>query len=129
MLAITCNQCHRSAYAECEMAPAGQRCGKDDCAHNDPDSAFDGMQPDCRCCPEDHHHGQAANACAGSHGACKLVDCQVVTPLGEPCPGQHCGLGVADCTVCRPLTITILPGSVQPPQAPAALMHHVSGIA
>jgi hypothetical protein len=62
MLAITCDGCHRTAYAECEAAPAGGRaCGQDGCAHSDPDAAFDVLQPGCGCCGEDHHHGAAAN--------------------------------------------------------------------
>lgn len=61
MLAISCDQCHRAAYAECEMAPSGGRCGKDNCPHTDPDATFDRLQPDCSCCEVDHHHGQAAN--------------------------------------------------------------------
>lgn len=52
----------------------------------DPDGALD-----CGCCPQDHHHGEAANACPGH-------------------PGKH-GKGVPGCTVCRPLTITALAGT------------------
>jgi hypothetical protein len=112
MLAISCNQCHRTHYAECEMAPQAMRCGKPDCPHTDPDAAFDlGAGSACSCCPQDHHHGKAANNCAGGHGGCAVVDCAVLTPVGEPCPGGHCGLGIDGCTVCRPLTITVVPGS------------------
>lgn len=54
----------------------------------DPDAALQ-----CGCCPLDHHHGHAANACACN---------------GDP------GLdpGHEDCTVCRPITITPLPGTI-----------------
>ena len=56
---------------------------------SDPDGALS-----CACCPEDHHHGQAAAACPQTH------------------PGP-CALGVDGCTVCRPLTIVALPDTVQ----------------
>ena len=99
------------------------RCGKPDCAHSTPGLTFDALQPDCRCCPEDHDHDAAA-ACDGGHGTCKAIDCAVVTPLGEPCPGDHCGLEQDGCNVCRPLTITIVPGSNMPS---VANMRHVAG--
>lgn len=83
----------------------------------------DGLDPDgqlaCGCCPLDHHHGLAANACPGAEGshpgaACPAPEnCIARTPLGRPCPGEHCGLGVEGCTVCRPITITLMAGSVQ----------------
>jgi hypothetical protein len=74
----------------------------------------------CGCCTENHHHGQAASACPGKGGnhpgaECPHPDpvaCTVLTPEGEECPGGHCGLGIPGCSVCRPLTITLLPGSV-----------------
>jgi len=75
----------------------------------DPDVALS-----CRCCPKDHHHGVAANACPGADlnhpdVVCSHPDggqaCNVVTPLGSNCPGGHCGAGVDGCTVCRPVNI------------------------
>ena len=104
MLHIQCNQCGR-------WVVAGPEAGAD------PDSALA-----CGCCPADHNHGQAANACPGAGlnhpGApCPHPDggrgraCNVATPLGEDCPGGHCGLGVEGCAVCRPITITLLAGS------------------
>lgn len=54
----------------------------------DPDGALG-----CGCCPEDHHHGQAAAACPRTHEG-------------------PCALGTAGCTVCRPLTIVALPDTV-----------------
>jgi hypothetical protein len=85
----------------------GQTAETDSCA--DPDGAFDADPgTDCRCCPEDHHHGMAAAACPQAHedAACGVgPDCLVHTPAGEDCPGGHCGPGVDGCTVCRPLII------------------------
>jgi hypothetical protein len=43
----------------------------------------------CKCCPDDHDHGAAANACPGAGG------------IGHN--GTPCGVGVPGCTVCRPL--------------------------
>ena len=91
----------------------------------DPDAALS-CPPGSGCCEEDHHHGRAANSCPGGHGACPVPDsCPVwlgmqphlpESPLKDtsagPCPGGHCGAGVSGCVVCRPVTITLLPGSV-----------------
>jgi hypothetical protein len=77
----------------------------------DPDAALE-----CNCCTLNHHHGQAANGCAGAGGnhvgqPCHMpdngMDCVVFTEPGEDCPGQHCGPGVPGCSVCRPITITL----------------------
>lgn len=95
MLRVQCNQCGTTAWTD---------------NGDDPDSALS-----CGCCTQDHHHGQAANACPGaglnhSGAPCPHGDpqaCTMVTPAGEDCPGSHCGLGVPDCTVCRPVTITV----------------------
>jgi len=86
---------------------------------SDPDSALK-----CGCCPVDHHHGQAANACTGADGSghpgepCHHpdggLDCVARTPAGELCSGGHCGPGVSGCGVCRPITITPLSSAVQP---------------
>lgn len=91
----------------------------------------------CGCCPLDHHHGQAANACPGGHDAepCPHPDpkaCGVhlsgpgngadCDPAGhgdgscpahaDGCQGGHCGKGVNGCTVCRPLILSLPPASV-----------------
>lgn len=111
MLHIECQGCRTSTYTE-------------DGA--DPDAALV-CAPGSGCCGQDHHHGQAASACKGGHGACPTPDnCPVwlgVQPhlensnardLGAgPCEGGHCGLGVKNCSVCRPLKITVIPGSVR----------------
>ena len=56
-----------------------------------------GADPDselvCACCPEDHHHGEAANSCPRTHDG-------------------DCGKDVDGCTVCRPLVITLPRGSI-----------------
>jgi hypothetical protein len=47
---------------------------------------------ECGCCPEDHHHGQAAAACPQTHEG--------------PCwQGPQSGPKPDGCTVCRPLII------------------------
>jgi hypothetical protein len=88
---VQCNQCRASA----QITRA-----------RDPDSAVQ-----CGCCPQAHHHGQAANACPGGHGPCPTPDHCPVHNAPGPCPGGHCGLGVPGCTVCRPVTITALSGT------------------
>lgn len=65
------------------------QCGAETIALGDP---FGTDPPGCHCCPEDHNHDEAANACPGDHKG-------------------DCGLGVDGCTVCRPLTITFLGGA------------------
>jgi hypothetical protein len=87
--------------------------------------------PGYGCCQEDHHHGEAANACPGGHGEC-LTPAACATwhggmgqPEDTPCPGGHCGMGVDGCTVCRPLTITIL--APQPGERPATTPLSVAG--
>jgi hypothetical protein len=100
--------------------------------HANPDRVIN-----CGCCPIDHDHAAAANACPGGHdgqpcphdaGACPMwkgvqaavasaghTPEKVAQTLGVPvevlqgdCPGGHCAKGVDGCTVCRPLTITLL---------------------
>jgi hypothetical protein len=61
MLHVQCWKCQAMAFTE---------------NHADPDSAVE-----CACCPQDHHHGNAASADLSK----------------KPC---------------RPLTITVVPGSV-----------------
>jgi hypothetical protein len=128
VLHIECLGCHKSAYLECEMVPVADgrmSCGRADCAHLDPDAAFDAAA-DCSCCTAGHHHGLNANSCAGGHDPCPSPgDCPVWlgmqphrenSPLRDTsagsCPGGHCGPGVPGCGVCRPLKITVMPGSV-----------------
>jgi hypothetical protein len=48
----------------------------------------------CGCCPADHSHDAAANACDQAHEG-------------------DCAKGVAGCSVCRPVIITAMPGSGQ----------------
>ncbi len=102
MLRVQCNQCGKSAYTDNVL---------------DPDSALA-----CDCCPQQHDHAAAANACIGagvSHAGTPCPDsspaaCTVVTPEGEDCPGGHCGLGVDGCAVCRPVTITVYVAEMNP---------------
>jgi len=62
----------------------------------DPSKAYDALAcpENSACCKSDHDCGEAANACPGGH------------------PDGRCGYGVDGCTVCHPLTITVIPGSV-----------------
>lgn len=88
LIKVVCNQCGAKAYTE---------------NGDDPDGALV-----CACCPQDHNHGHAANACPGNHegAACPAsMTCIVLTPEGEECPGGHCALGVPGCLVCRPATL------------------------
>lgn len=102
MIHIQCKQCGK-------WSVFGPEAGAD------PDAALQ-----CGCCPLNHHHGQAANACPGAginHTGADCPEnepenCTVLTPVGVDCPGGHCGLGVSGCTVCRPITITLLAGVV-----------------
>lgn len=88
------------------------------------------------CCTEPHSHDAAANSCPDialdlgkRHGGAPCPDpgsCTLwrnsqagahreLREAGKPvpsCPGGHCGPGVPGCTVCRPVTITVVPGSV-----------------
>lgn len=102
----------------------------------------------CGCCTRTdpatgqiHHHGRAAEACAGNNGtghpgapcphpnpkACTAVshpappgDGEGIPPgtpgirgAGEDCPGGHCGVGVDGCTVCRPIIHFATAGDVR----------------
>lgn len=100
MLQVQCNQCGVKGFTD---------------TGDDPDIIVS-----CSCCPQDHHHGQAASACPGivsgeghPDAACPHPDptaCTVASPEGVMCPGGHCGVGVDGCTVCRPITITVMGG-------------------
>ena len=103
--------CHVSAYVESAA---------------DPDSVVTCTGDSPACCSQDHHHGDAASACPGGHGACPtpdkcpvwlgtqphLPDSNVRDTSAGPCPGGHCGAGVAGCNVCRSIKITLMPGSM-----------------
>jgi len=55
----------------------------------------------CGCCPEDHHHGEAAAACPRTHdGPCWNPPAVKDRPDG--------------CTVCRPLLILPVTGTINP---------------
>jgi hypothetical protein len=86
----------------------------------------DSSSPDaaltCSCCPEQHDHAAAANACPGSHPPCPDTESCVFHGLeeGHPRTGDgalagHCWTGYGTkpdgCTVCRPVAITGLRGS------------------
>jgi hypothetical protein len=94
MLHVQCPGCLTSAYLECTCPPghvdaAGAH--QDGCTHADVDAAVR-CPEGSSCCQEDHHHGQAANACPADHdGACHVDN--------------------PDCAVCRPLVITVMPGT------------------
>jgi hypothetical protein len=102
MLHVQCRGCQTSAYVDCSC-PEGHdphvRGHHDACAFGDLDSQVT-CPEDSNCCQENHNHGQEANACLAEHD--------------EPC-----GLDAPGCTVCRPLTITVMPGSIA--------MHHTLG--
>jgi hypothetical protein len=92
-LLVQCNGCKTSRVVDCiGCTPDGHLVG---CPVADLDAAVV-CAPGSGCCPEDHHHGQAANACPGI-----------------PDPDHECGVDNPECTVCRPITITFLPGSTR----------------
>lgn len=91
---VKCNQCDANATLTGPM--------------KDPDGAVV-----CGCCPEDHDHAAAANACPGGHDGQPCPLPAGACSAGEACQGGHCGLGVAGCTVCRPVTITALGDSAR----------------
>ena len=147
MLQVTCKGCSSAAYVDCtcELIVPGAKppdghhvlCPMTDLGSNVL------CDEDGDCCQESHSHTEAANACpgiiAGHPGApCPDADkarCLTysggysaapdlapearVRRLGK-CPGGHCGFGVEGCTICRPVTITLLPGSVNLSPAPGA---------
>ena len=98
MLHISCKGCHAWTVTEDVRAP---------------NAALT-----CPCCPLDHDHDAAANACPGSHPPCPDGDTCVYSAAegGHP-PGGHCWTGYGTkpdgCTVCRPIVITGLPGSTR----------------
>jgi len=135
---VQCLGCHTSAYVDCACPAelAGLPVHMTGCPVLDLDAQLV-CPPESDCCKEDHHHGQAANACPGGHdecpapAACKLhasvkrhhlavAAADPDLPTGvlpdhvpEECPGGHCDVRLDDCTVCRPLVITAMPGSAQ----------------
>ena len=147
MLQVTCKQCSATAYVDCtcEIIAPGTKppdghlalCPLTDLGSNvlcDPESG---------CCQESHSHDAAANACpgivagghpgapcpdegkrclvySGGHSAARDLDPEVRVRRAGKCPGGHCGPGVEGCTICRPVTITLLPGSVNLTPAPGA---------
>ena len=138
MLMLQCPGCMTQAFTDCTCPPghtANTGRHHPECSHSNLDA-----QLSCSCCPVDHDHGAAANACPGDHAgaACPdAADCRIWKgaiadafspgytgdhPLmaghdpGDPvpdCPGGHCHKDVPGCTVCRPMVITLLPGSTE----------------
>lgn len=92
MIHVQCPGCGTSAHVNCIPG-----CEQVEGAHLDkcPGADLDSLVQ-CGCCKQDHHHGAAANACAGRHAG-------------------DCGPGTDGCTVCRPLIITMLPGTTLQP--------------
>jgi len=74
VLQVTCKQCLSSAYV------------------TDGRDVHETLE--CGCCPEDHHHGQAAGACPKEHDG----------PCWNPPPGPAAERPDG-CTVCRPLLV------------------------
>lgn len=135
---LQCNGCGSQVFTDCACPPghdaAAAGAHHDSCPHSDLDG-----QLACRCCPENHDHAAAANACPGGHDDapcpeprdCRLwknatVDARhplyegghpLLAPghrKGDPvpdCPGGHCHKDVPGCAICRPVTITVIPGS------------------
>jgi hypothetical protein len=99
VLLIECNSpgCHGRAFADCLPGCADVAGAHlDGCPVADLDALVTCPDPAATgCCTADHHHGQAANACPGI-----------------PDDAHACGKDNPACTVCRPVTITVMPGSV-----------------
>jgi hypothetical protein len=146
MLHILCPGCLTSAYIDCACPPgwdpvtrghvtaaiaaiavAAAGAPVAPCPAGDLDAAIT-CPPGSPCCQEDHHHGEAANACPGGHADCPepgtcLVwkrtqasvhpDEPLPRHLAGDCPGGHCHKDLPDCTACRPLIITMVPGSTE----------------
>jgi hypothetical protein len=118
-LLLSCDNCKATSVVSCSGCPPEGHLGPpeghlDICPFKDLGAALS-CRPGSGCCPEDHSHDGAANACPGAGtghpgAACPAAaaDCIAVTPRGEPCPGGHCARGVPGCTVCRPITVTVL---------------------
>ena len=143
MFQVTCKGCSATAYVDCtcppETKPAGGHhplCPLTDLGSNvlcDPDSG---------CCQAEHSHDLNAMSCpgitagghpgapcpaagrclvhSGGHSAARDLGPEVQVRRSGKCPGGHCGFGVEGCTICRPVTITLLPGSVNLTPAPGA---------
>lgn len=132
MIQVQCPGCMSQVFLDCTCPPghaANVGAHHPECSHASIDA-----QLNCRCCPQDHDHAAAANACPGGHGSCPDAgrDCRTwrgiiadalnpaVGPESHPafegseipdCPGGHCHKDIPDCTVCRPLIITVMPGT------------------
>ncbi len=62
----------------------------------------------CKCCEEDHHHGENANSCHGADAGHVIGDRTL--QCSEVSPEERLMVG---CTVCRSITITGMPGTLQ----------------
>jgi hypothetical protein len=119
-LHIQCQGCLTWEIVDC-ICPPGLGAHVSACPVDDLDAQVNCAGPlSANCCKVAHNHGKAANACLGDHAEapCSSGDpakCSVWanTEGDGDCPGGHCGVGVDGCTVCRPITITVLAGSVQ----------------
>jgi hypothetical protein len=148
MLHVQCRGCLTSAYLDCHCELLGHDlAGVGAHAAGCPFADL-GAQvvcpPGSPCCKQDHSHDATANACPQNHGTapcpnpgrCETweqqkrdvvnldpdVHGQLKASLAHitgDCPGGHCGFGVPGCTVCRPVTVTVMPGSVHLKQAGA----------
>lgn len=139
MLRVSCNGCGTAAYVDCLCSSLGQNpselgyhhatCGFSDLGANVT------CPPGSGCCDGSAHpgvsHDAAANACPqidmGTHGPCpEPASCKswygmhdhryvhITEGVAPPdCPGGHCHKDIPDCTICRPVTIEVLPGTVQ----------------
>lgn len=139
MLRVSCNGCGTAAYAECACPalghdPRATLHHDDDCPMHDLGATVV-CPPGSGCCDGSSHpgvsHDAAANLCPqigkGTHGACpEPATCKSWYGMNDhryqhivngvappPCPGGHCHKDLPDCTICRPVTIEVLPGSVQ----------------
>lgn len=143
MLQVTCKKCQASAYVDCTCPPASKPAGGHHpfCALTDLGSNVQ-CDPDSGCCQKSHSHDAAANACpgiaagghpgapcpdegsrclvySGGHSAAQDLAPEARVRRAGKCTGGHCGPGVTGCTICRPVTITLLPGSVNLTPAPS----------
>ena len=115
-LHVSCDGCSTWSIVDCTCPPGigGHFVG---CPYVSLDAHLK-CPPGSDCCQEDHDHGAMANSCHGDHpdmacpkdaGRCKVWE---NTEGDGDCPGGHCSVEDPDCAVCRPLTVTVMPGSV-----------------